>query len=211
MKNEPVIFLDRDGTINEETSYLYRPEELRILPGVAEAIRLFCLTGYKIIVVTNQAGIARGYFTEQDVERLHRYLSRRMEENRAHIDAFYYCPHHPVHGIGKYRITCSCRKPGTGMLEMAADQFLIDKKRSFLIGDKLIDMEAGQAFGLRTILVGSGYGAKEHARVLFQGAKTEEAAPGITIMEKGAPYEMFAETLLAAAQVITGKREDDYG
>ena len=110
-----VVFLDRDGTINEEVEYLYRPEDLRFLPGVPEAIKRLNGAGFKVVVITNQAGVARGYYTEADVERLHSYMNRLLEEKGAHIDGFYYCPHHPEHGIGEYKKDCECRKPKTGM------------------------------------------------------------------------------------------------
>ena len=96
---ERVVFLDRDGTLNEEVCYLYRPEDLHILPGVGEALRMLKEAGYRLVVVTNQAGVARGYYTEEDVRRLHLHMNRLLERDGAGIDAFYYCPHHPVHGI----------------------------------------------------------------------------------------------------------------
>ena len=91
----PTVFLDRDGTINEEVNYLHRPEDLRLLPGAAQAIRLWNENGFRVVVVTNQAGVARGYYTEADVENLHRYMNQVLARDGAHIDAFYYCPHHP--------------------------------------------------------------------------------------------------------------------
>ena len=156
---ERVVFLDRDGTLNEEVCYLYRPEDLHILPGVGEALRMLKEAGYRLVVVTNQAGVARGYYTEEDVRRLHLHMNRLLERDGAGIDAFYYCPHHPVHGIGPYKIQCQCRKPGTGMFEMAGGRFDVDKAHSFMVGDKLLDVEAGKNYGLASILVGTGYGS----------------------------------------------------
>ena len=140
----PVIFLDRDGTINEEVHYLHRPEDLKILPGVPQAIRRFREAGYLVVVITNQAGIGRGYYTEKDLELLNRYLNQVLAEEQAHIDGFYFCPHHPEHGIGKYKKACRCRKPDIGMFEQAEKDFPVDKSRSYMIGDKLIDTQAGQ-------------------------------------------------------------------
>lgn len=192
MDKVPVIFLDRDGTINEEVNYLYKPEELRIFTGVSEAIRMLREAGYKIIVITNQAGVARGYYTEADVTRLHDYLNRQLAGERAHIDAFYYCPHHPEHGLGSYRVSCSCRKPGTGMFEMAEQDFPVDKERSWMVGDKLIDAEAGHAYGIRTVLVGTGYG---------QEARRQDV--------EGEFYDIFAETLMDAAKAIIRRQETE--
>ena len=116
---EKAVFLDRDGTINKEVTYLYRPEDLIILPGVPQAIKRLKDHGFRIIVVTNQAGIARGYYTVEQMHKLHQYLNDRLKKDGAWIDRFYYCPHHPQHGIGEYKKMCRCRKPGTGMFEAA--------------------------------------------------------------------------------------------
>ena len=186
-----VVFLDRDGTINEEVEYLYRPEDLRFLPGVPEAIKRLNGAGFKVVVITNQAGVARGYYTEADVERLHSYMNRLLEEKGAHIDGFYYCPHHPVHGIGPYKIQCQCRKPGTGMFEMAGGRFDVDKAHSFMVGDKLLDVEAGKNYGLASILVGTGYGREQHEEDMKTGLSPA--------------YDFYAETLPDAARWILGK------
>ena len=153
-----VVFLDRDGTLNEEVNYLHKPEDMKLLPGVPQALKKLKDAGYKLIVVTNQAGVARGYYTEEDVKILHQYMNQLLEKEGAEIDAFYYCPHHPVHGIGAYKKVCNCRKPGTGMFEMAEKDFPVDRAASYMIGDKLLDTEAGQKFGVTSILVGTGYG-----------------------------------------------------
>lgn len=189
---ERVIFLDRDGTLNEEVNYLHRKEDLKILEGVPEAIRLFKEHGYKIVVVTNQAGVARGYYTEAEVEALHLYMNELLKPQGAEIDYFFYCPHHPEHGIGEYGKVCHCRKPATGMFEMAQQYFDVDKAGSWMIGDKLIDVEAGKNYGVHTVLVGTGYGAGVHEEMTV-------------CKEKGAmPYDIYAETLVDAAKAITG-------
>ena len=146
-----VVFLDRDGTLNEEVHYLHRTSDLKLLPGVPEALQMLKEAGYRLVVVTNQAGVARGYYGEEDVKNLHVYMNHILECMGASIDAFYYCPHHPEHGTGPYKKECRCRKPGTGMFEAAAQRFEIDKPHSFMIGDKLLDVEAGNNYGLTTI------------------------------------------------------------
>lgn len=196
---EPVIFLDRDGTMNEEVNYLHRPEDLRILPGVPEAVRMWNERGYRVVVVTNQAGVARGYYTEADVEILHEYLNRQLDKKGAHVDHFFYCPHHPEYGIGEYKKECRCRKPQTGMFEMAEAYYQVDKSRSFMVGDKLIDVEAGKNYGIRGILVGTGYGAVERDR-----AKLEETSKGEEL-----PYVFYAEDLMGAARyIIEGEQHE---
>ena len=153
--NCKVVFLDRDGTMNVEVNYLHRKEDLKLIDGTAEAVRLLNEAGYKVIVITNQAGVARGYYTEADVKILHDYMNEVLERDGAHVDAFYYCPHHPEHGIGLYKKKCHCRKPETGMFEMAERDLPegIDKVHSYMIGDKRIDAQAGKNFGVTGVLV----------------------------------------------------------
>jgi histidinol-phosphate phosphatase family protein len=148
-----VVFLDRDGTINEEVNYLSDPEDLRLIPGAAEAIRLLNDAGVPAIVVTNQAGVGRGYFSEARVKAIHEQLARQLARYGASLDAIYYCPHHPDEG-------CACRKPKPGMLKRAAEEHGIDLGRSFAIGDKVSDLEAGRRAGCRTVLVLTGYGTE---------------------------------------------------
>lgn len=158
------VFLDRDGTINIEKEYLYRKEDFEFIPGVPEAIRLLNEAGILVVVVTNQSGVARGYYTEDDVEHLHRHIARKLEEAGARVDAWLYCPHHPS-GRGSYSLPCDCRKPMPGMLRQAARRYDIDLENSIMIGDKLADVEAGLAAGCRTILVRTGYGAEEEQHI----------------------------------------------
>jgi D-glycero-D-manno-heptose 1,7-bisphosphate phosphatase len=156
------VFLDRDGTINIEKEYLYQAEDFEFIPGATEAIRLLNKADIMVVVVTNQSGVARGYYTEDDVENLHRHIDRELEHCGAHVDAWLYCPHHPS-GRGSYALPCNCRKPSPGMLQEAAALHDIDLESSTMIGDKLADIEAGVAAGCRTILVRTGYGAdNEH-------------------------------------------------
>ena len=151
------IFLDRDGTINVEKDYLIDPADLELLPGVGEALRRGQEAGYLLVVVTNQSGVARGYFTTNEVEGLHDHLQRELLPFGVQIDAFYLCPHHPEHGAGP----CACRKGAPGMLLQAARKHHIDLAASWMIGDKRSDVEAGFHAGCRSILVRTGYGAQQ--------------------------------------------------
>ena len=155
------VFLDRDGTINVDHGYVFRAGDFEFIPGAPEAIRRLKDAGYLVVVVTNQAGIARGLYGEDEVHELHRYLDRELERYGAVIDAYYYCPHHPEIGPEPYRRECACRKPFPGMLLQAAADFPLDLSGSFLVGDKLSDIEAGLAAGCAPILVETGYGAGE--------------------------------------------------
>lgn len=147
------IFLDRDGTLNVEKNYLYKTEDFEFISGMPEAIKRWNELGYKVIVVTNQAGVARGYYTEDDVVNLHIYINDLLMKSGAHIDAFYYCPHHPIYGIGKYKRECNCRKPKTGMLEQAIADFDIDITKSFLFGNQDSDIEAGETMNIKSYKV----------------------------------------------------------
>ena len=159
---KPAVFLDRDGTINVEKEYLYRIEEFEFTPGAVEAIRLLNQAGYLVVVVTNQSGVARGYYTEADVKTLHRHIDQVLISQGARVDAWYYCPHHE-HGQPPYNQACDCRKPMPGMLLQAAADHAIDLTRSWMVGDKPADIEAGQAAGCRPVLVMTGYGAETAA------------------------------------------------
>ncbi|NPU85481.1 MAG: HAD family hydrolase [Syntrophaceae bacterium] len=158
MAGRRAVFLDRDGTINEEVGYLDRIEKLRILPGAAEAIAMLNRGGLKVVVVTNQSGIARGFFTEAFVEETHRHLRDLLRGQGARIDAFYFCPHHPTEGLGPYRLDCPCRKPKPGLILRAATEMGIALEDSFMVGDMPKDVEAGTRAGARGILVRTGYG-----------------------------------------------------
>ncbi|HAJ27275.1 MAG TPA: D,D-heptose 1,7-bisphosphate phosphatase [Syntrophus sp. (in: bacteria)] len=152
------VFLDRDGTINEEVGYLDSLEKLRVLPEAFEAVRLINQAGMKTAVITNQSGIGRGFFDEAFVVRVHEEMHRLFLKEGALIDGFYYCPHHPTEGIGLYRQTCSCRKPEPGLLLKAAEDLVIDLGKSYMIGDTPKDVKAGQMAGAKGILVRTGYG-----------------------------------------------------
>jgi histidinol-phosphate phosphatase family protein len=152
------VFLDRDGTINEEVSYLADLTQLRLIEGASAAIGRLNQEAFKVVVVSNQSGVARGYLAEDSVQHVHSALRERLERAHAQVDAFYYCPHHPTEGIGPYRRDCHCRKPKPGMLERAARELQIDLNNSFIVGDRLSDLIAGHAVGCKPILVQTGFG-----------------------------------------------------
>ncbi len=150
---EKAVFLDRDGTIIEDAGYIGEIERVRFLPGVGEAIRLLNESCFKVIVITNQAGVARGYFSEEAVQEVNTFIRESLAQEAALIDSFYYCPHHVEGVIEEYRKECYCRKPNPGMIEKAVHDFNIDLKQSFVIGDKSSDIEAGSRAGCRTIFL----------------------------------------------------------
>lgn len=158
------VFLDRDGTINVEKDYLCKIEDFEFIPGAPEAIKRLKNSGYLVIVVSNQSGIARGYFDESAVDVLHQHIQTALNHFGTSIDAFYYCPHHPVQGKGEYKLQCNCRKGAPGMLLQAAEEYDINLQQSYMIGDKLADIEAGERAGCKSLLVLTGYGDQTAAR-----------------------------------------------
>lgn len=157
---QAAIFLDRDGTLNMETGFLYRWQDFKWLPGVKTGLKLLQQAGYKLIIVTNQSGIARGLYTLDDVKKLHTELNDDLKKCNLHIDDFFVCPHHP-----EFSIACNCRKPLPGMLFQAAQKYNLDLPGSWMIGDKASDAQAGLAAGCRSILVLTGYGQQEMTQV----------------------------------------------
>lgn len=154
MSGTPAVFLDRDGVIIENAHYLARLEDIRFIPGAAAAIRRLNEAGVPVVVVSNQSGVARGYFPESFVRETHAHLDQLLAKEGAHIDRWCFCPHHPGFGAD-----CECRKPKPGMLQTAARELNLDLECSWLIGDNLTDCEAGAAAGCQTILVRTGHGA----------------------------------------------------
>jgi len=157
MKNKAVFF-DRDGTINIDKEYLYKIEDFEFETGVTDTLKYLYRKGFKLIIISNQSGVARGYFTVSDVEKLHDHIKKRAADFGFEITAIYYCPHYAKGIIKEYSIECGCRKPGTGLIEKAIKDHNIDVKKSFMIGDKESDILAGKNAGLKTVLVGTGYG-----------------------------------------------------
>lgn len=158
MKKNLAIFLDRDGTINEEVGYLDSIDKLRIIPAAFEAIRLINKSRMKAVVITNQAGVARGLFDEAFVRQTHEQLQASFCQKGSVIDAFYYCPHHPTEGSPDYRKICDCRKPSPGLIFQAARDMDIDLSASYMIGDRYRDVEAAHRAGVKGVLVKTGYG-----------------------------------------------------
>lgn len=172
------VFLDRDGTLCEEVNYLSRPEDLKLFEFAAKAIRLLNESGYLVIVITNQSGIARGFFNLETLRAIHCKLEGELAASGAVLDAIYFCPHVSTDA-------CRCRKPSVGMIEQAAEDFAIDLHGSWMIGDKSIDVETGINAGTKTALVLTGYGRGED--------RTMNVEPNLT-----------AENLLEVAESIAG-------
>ena len=148
MRASPALFLDRDGVINVDYAYVHRKEDFHFVDGIFDLCRAARSLGYRIFVITNQAGIGRGYYTEQEFHVLSTWMRAEFEKEGALIDAVYFSPYHPEHGKGAYRQQTECRKPGPGMLRQAAAEFEVDFARSVLVGDKLSDVQAGLAAGV---------------------------------------------------------------
>jgi D-glycero-D-manno-heptose 1,7-bisphosphate phosphatase len=155
------IIMDRDGTVCEEVGYVNHVDRIRLLSRSAEAIKAANNAGFQTVVVTNQAGVARGYFAEGLIDEVHDRLREMLAETGARLDGIYYCPHHPEVGAPAYRKRCTCRKPSPGMLERARDEMGIDLSASYMIGDTVKDIEAGHRAGTTNVLVLTGYGKGE--------------------------------------------------
>lgn len=152
----PALFLDRDGTLNVDTGYLHEIDKLEWIDGAIDCIRNFNARNYYVIVVTNQSGIARGYYTEDDMHQLHRHMASVLEAADAHVDGWYHCPYHPEGKVDAYRKDSFDRKPKPGMLLHAMGDFPINRERSFLIGDSQRDVDAARAAGVGGFLYSSG-------------------------------------------------------
>ena len=161
MKKFKAVFLDRDGTINKEVDNLCDVRDLRILPGVAGAIKKLNNLGFLTIIITNQPVVSRGWLTEKEINEIHAVLIKRLGKRGAKIDAVYFCPHHPDAQVKKYRLHCKCRKPNIGMIQKAVKRFKIDMRKSFMVGDSTRDILAGKRAKLTTILVKTGYKGKD--------------------------------------------------
>ena len=158
------VFLDRDGTLNVDVGYLHQLEDLELFPWTADALRLLKRAGYTLIVVTNQSGIAHGLIDPGFVTIAHDEMRRRLQRGGADLDALYYCPHHPRGSIKEFSIDCRCRKPLPGMVEDAVRDLGVDPKRSWVVGDKWLDVQLGEAVGARSILVRTGWGSEQEKK-----------------------------------------------
>ena len=183
----PALFMDRDGTVSEEVGYVNHPSRFRLFPYAAEAIKLLNDNGWLAILVTNQAGVARGYFAENVITQVHDQLKRDLESASARLDAIYYCAHHPSVGEPPYRLDCDCRKPKAGLINQAVKDFPIDLERSWMVGDRYSDIELARNAGVHSAFVLSGYGRGEW-EYQRSGWKLEP--------------EVVADTLLEVAQII---------
>ncbi len=155
------VFIDRDGTATEEVGYLNNIYRLKLIKGTSHAIKLLNKKGLKVIIVTNQAGVARGYFPEELIHKAHERLKKLLSRSGAYLDGIYYCPHHPDGKNEKYRKICDCRKPNPGMIETASDDLGVDISKSYVVGDKLSDVSLAHNVGAKGILVLTGYGKGE--------------------------------------------------
>jgi len=158
---KPAVFLDRDGTLIEDVGYLCAARDLRLFPWTVDAVRALNHAGLPVVVITNQSGVARGLLTEDTIRDVHMHLSSLLERGGAHIDAYYYCPHHPDGSVAAYTKRCGCRKPGRDLIDRAAGDLGLDPSRSFVVGDKWLDVGTACAIGARGVLVRTGYGAAE--------------------------------------------------
>lgn len=155
------VFLDRDGTLIDEVGYLDRVDRVDLYPWSIDAVRLLNRAGLRVIVVSNQSGIARGFFSDAVVESIHSHIALLLAGGGAHIDAYYYCPHHPDGAVPTYAKRCDCRKPGRALVDRAVQAFGIDPTQSFVVGDRWLDIELAQRIGSRGVLVRTGYGTVE--------------------------------------------------
>jgi D-glycero-D-manno-heptose 1,7-bisphosphate phosphatase len=158
---KPAVFLDRDGTINEQMGYINHLSRFVIFPGVAEAVKLLNTHEFWVIVITNQGGVARGYYPIELMHEIHALLRRSLKNEGAVIDGIFYCPHHPAGIVPEYSITCDCRKPKTGLIDQALESFDIDMTNSCMVGDRYVDVELASRLNLKGILVKTGYGLGE--------------------------------------------------
>lgn len=168
------IFIDRDGTINIDKDYLTDPDQLEFIEGSPEAIALANKLGLKVIIISNQSGIARGLMTTEQVERVNARLIQMLESRGAMVDAVYYCPHHPNNGD-----ICTCRKPDVGMLVRAKEEFNLDLAASFVVGDKWSDVKCGENAGTYTSLVLTGFGENDYRRCIDERIKIDYLAKNL--------------------------------
>ena len=176
--SRPAVFLDRDGTLIEERGYLQRLQHLSIFPWTGDAVRLLNRAGYAVVVISNQSGVARGLFDEAFVQEVHREIDRRIAP--AKIEAYFYCPHLTDARVAQYQAACDCRKPKPGLVVRACQELGLEPSRSFMVGDRLLDVECGRAAGVRSLLVRTGHGAHEEERV---AADVPAAVPPDAILD----------------------------
>jgi len=184
---QAAVFLDRDGTIIEDTDYISSPAQIKFIPGAVEAVNKLKQAGYKIIIISNQSGVARGILSEDMLQTIDKVIHRAILSGGGQVDGSYYCPHHPEHGVYPYKQACECRKPHTGMIKKAVREHDIDLSKSFLVGDHATDIETARRAGLRSAFVLTGHGKEEKDNLKSQP-------------------DHFADNLLEAAKWILGQR-----
>ena len=173
------MFLDRDGTLNEEAEFIRTLQELRMIPGAAAAVRALNDRSIVTCVISNQSGVARGLLSEEDLATIHAGIADELLREGARVDRFYYCPHHPSEGLPPYRRACECRKPKPGMLLQGAREFNVDLRRSYVVGDRIGDVQAGAATGASTFLVRTGYGNSAEEECARDGVVPDHVVPSL--------------------------------
>jgi D-glycero-D-manno-heptose 1,7-bisphosphate phosphatase len=187
----PAVFLDRDGTINEQMGYINHISRFHLLPGVAEAIRRLNDARIPVIVVTNQSGLARGYFPAELLTAVHEKMVTLLAEHGAHVDGIYICPHHPEAKREEYRLNCDCRKPKTGLLVQAANELGLDLPRSFVVGDRWSDLKTAANCGATPVLVLTGYGSGD---ALYIGP-SQDVQPAMVGVDLAAAVQWILERI----------------
>lgn len=162
------VFLDRDGTLIEDTGYINSPEQVKFLPGAIAAVKKLQDAGFKIIIISNQSGVARGLITEDMLQTIDKLIHRQVLNGGAHIDGSYYCPHHPEHGVYPYRQDCECRKPHIGLIRKAVKDHDLDLSGSIMVGDHSNDIETAKRAGIKSVFVMTGHGPEEKAHLKSQ-------------------------------------------
>lgn len=206
-------FLDRDGVINIDSEYLSRWEDFQFIPGSVEAMRLLQQAGYALVVVTNQSGIARGYYSEDDYQLLTRQMRAALQAEGVTLAGIYHCPHHPAGRLAAYAVDCDCRKPRPGLLRQAAAELGLQMDASFLVGDKLSDIQAARAAGVgRAYLVRSGHALQPAETAQADGMFADLAACARHLLagpagSPGAESGDFAQGGLAPVPVPADRRE----
>jgi D-glycero-D-manno-heptose 1,7-bisphosphate phosphatase len=190
-ERRPAVFLDRDGTLNEEIGYVNHPSRFQVYPWAVEAVTLLNRAGFATVVLTNQSGVARGYFDESLVKELNSKLDEELTRGGARLDGIYYCPHHPEGRIEAYRQQCACRKPQTGMLDRAVEELHLSRQGSYVVGDRFVDVELAHNAGLPCIFLLSGYGLGEWEYHRHNWPHQ--------------PWKVVKDVLVAAKEIIAGK------
>ncbi len=194
----PCVFLDRDGTVSKEAGYINHPDRIDLIPGSAQAIRKLNEKNILAIVVTNQAGVAKGYITEQILAKIHARLKQLLTDRNARLDSIYYSPHHKEAKLARYRVDNGLRKPGIGMIQKARADFPIDLSRSYVVGDKISDVEMARRAGIKGILTLTGYGLGEYT---YQ-RKTWPCQPDFIARDLREAVEWILNDLKSSAKVL---------